>query len=351
MNVGGSQEFIINYCREIPEFDITIMSIFGDNAYENVLHQLPNVRIVHLCNAKGTNRKKLMLFVPYAILRFAISTRHCLEQYDWINPRLPFAALLCWLFGISKHRNCHFNIDCDARQLTFYEKAVFKMCLPSFGSLSIARSLRGGFSFLSVDQRTIKHDPFFVTVRDSIDPIVYTEGTHLLFIARLVPQKGATEAIAIMRELERNSPGLFFLHIIGDGPERANIESTCKSFNLQNVVLHGYQGNLGDWIVNCHGVLKTAVGEPSNSVVREALLAGKRVYSTIEADSDISMVERGLVIPLERGQAFRSAQRIIATYRMDVENPEQAREFTRTARAEFSNTGVRDYYLNLTNET
>lgn len=58
---------------------------------------------------------------------------------------------------------------------------------------------------------------------------------RILSIARLVPWKGLDTLIEIMPELLKENPN-FRLIIIGDGPEKDNLESKIKSHKLENKV-------------------------------------------------------------------------------------------------------------------
>lgn len=350
MNVGGSQEFILNYCRELPEFEITIISLFGDNAYAEALSQLRNVNVKHLCKARGTNRKKLVFFIPYILIRFALLARSLPSTYDWINPRLPFAALLCWLFGVSRQAHCHFNIDCDARQLTFYEKAVFRLCLPSFGSLSIPKSVRSSYSFLPLSRLSIGEDPYFVTRRFSDNPVVYRVEYNLLFVARLVPQKGLRAAIDIAAQLESMLPGRVQLHIIGDGSERDGAEQHCVSNDITNVIFHGHRLDLADYMINADGIIKTAIGEPANSVVRESLLIGKRVFATIESASDRVMADSGLIIAIDRALPTAAAQIVLSVLIADRKDLSYSSALATEADKLIAGSSAREYYIGLVSD-
>jgi glycosyltransferase involved in cell wall biosynthesis len=347
MSIGGSQEWVVNFCRELTEVDITVLSVFGDNAYKHLLDQLPHVRVKHASRAKGTDRSKLVFFLPYVMLRFLFMRRWLADSFDWVNVRLPLSMTLWWMFGLCRRTKCHFNVDCDARQLYVYERLVFKLCLPAFQSISIVESVRSGYSFIGISAYRLLSDPVFVTSRASDSPIVYNSQYNLLFIARLVPQKGLTDALAIMRSLENTSSKTYHLHVLGDGPDRRHAEAYCATNSITNVTFYGYVSSIADYVTNASGLLKTAIGEPVNSVAREFMLLGKPVFSTIEADDDHRYQRSGTLIALDRDNPNQSAKVISKSLEEANNYPDIVGRSLKIAESYFSSAPTKKYFLDM----
>ena len=61
-------------------------------------------------------------------------------------------------------------------------------------------------------------------------------------VGRLSPEKGHLDLLKLYRHILKNHPD-WTLDIIGDGPERENIEKYIEKHSLEkNVILHGFQG-------------------------------------------------------------------------------------------------------------
>jgi glycosyltransferase involved in cell wall biosynthesis len=246
-----------------------------------------------------------------------------------------------------KITKCHFNIDCDARQLTKYERLAFELCLPSFDSVSIAKSIRKGYEFLKLKSCQVKDDPFFVTVRNDVLAIEYENTYNLLFISRLVPQKGLMDALRIMLAINESSKGTVQLHVIGDGPQRILGEQYCKDYNINCVTFYGFRTDLNRFFERCDGIMKVSHGEPANSVVREALYSGKRVFSTIESPTDIELADSRLLIAIDRNSPEVTALDILDCLkadRLDSKHQETIRKLFSTI---YSVDSAKAFYLNL----
>lgn len=339
MNVGGTQEHIYNFVLQFPEYHVTIISLFGENFYKSRLDALDNVRVIHLCNAMGTNRKQLMFYAPYVALKFLMMRKQLIGNFDFVDLRLPFALLLWTIAGLYRLTPCYYSVDCDVRQLTWYEKLVFRFCLPKIPRVGIDPILRSGYSYIKFRNGQLLPGGVLVTHRRSSNPHEYTYGKNLLFIGRLVPYKDPLTAIKLVEKVNRVSPCNVGLHVIGDGPLRSELEDYCKTERLDFVHFYGYQNKIEDFMPNADGLVKTSVGEPVNSVVREMLLSGKLVFSTVEIESDRKYTEIGVIHELSRDALEASASSIV-----DLVFQETTSDSTFTiARKLFNNEPTVDY--------
>jgi glycosyltransferase involved in cell wall biosynthesis len=311
MNVGGTQEHIYNFVLQFPEYHVTIISLYGENFYKSRLDALSNVQVVHICKALGTNRKHLVLYAPYVVFKFLKIREQLIGKYDFVDLRLPFALLLWTLARLNKVTPCYYSVDSDVRQLTWYEKLVFKLCLPSIPRVGLVEQLRSGYSYIKFGDSQLLPGGIFVTQRHSTSPREYEYEKNLLFIARLVPYKDPLAAIRLVEIINIISPVRVGLHIIGDGPLKRDLEEYCSAARLDFVEFYGYIAGIEDFIPNADGLLKTSLGEPVNSVVREMLLSGKKVFSTVELEADRKYVEAGIIHEVFREDLEYSARSIV----------------------------------------
>lgn len=102
----------------------------------------------------------------------------------------------------------------------------------------------------------------------------------LIAVGRLSKEKNFACLIDICAKLLEEGY-LFQLDILGDGPERENLENQIEVLNLQkNIKLHGYVENPYPWMKEADALVCSSKYEGSSSVVLEALILGRTVITT-----------------------------------------------------------------------
>lgn len=102
-------------------------------------------------------------------------------------------------------------------------------------------------------------------------------GPHWIAVGRLEPVKGFERLIHAW-SLARPKG---HLTIIGDGSQRATLETCIKAYGLeQEVTLAGYQSNVADWLEHANACVISSDREAFSYVLIEALQAGCPVIST-----------------------------------------------------------------------
>lgn len=86
------------------------------------------------------------------------------------------------------------------------------------------------------------HLPNFVKIKD-IKPYYNWDEQSIYYLGRLSKEKGLTTLLEAMRGIEQIS-----LKIIGDGPQRTDLELICKKYNMKNIKFLGYKS--GDDLEN-----------------------------------------------------------------------------------------------------
>ena len=99
---------------------------------------------------------------------------------------------------------------------------------------------------------------------------------NLLACGRINVQKGFERLVKIMSMLDDS----FHLHLVGDGPERKNIESLIRDNSLDNrVTLYGFQSNPYPFFAEADFVVVSSVYEGFPNVILEANALGKYVVA------------------------------------------------------------------------
>ena len=103
---------------------------------------------------------------------------------------------------------------------------------------------------------------------------------RLVFIGRLVEQKGIMDVLEVARRLQASAPD-WQIDIVGDGPERRNLVAPIQRSGLDNVQLHGFVDDATKWHVLSQATLFLAPSreEGWGIAVGEALLASVPVVA------------------------------------------------------------------------
>lgn len=118
-----------------------------------------------------------------------------------------------------------------------------------------------------------------------------TERFLLVSVGRLSTQKGfdlAVEAARILKEHGRR----FLWIIIGEGPERSNLEAQIKSFGLEKeVVLHGLDLNPYAYMAQADLYIQSSRYEGFATTLSEAIILGKPIVSTSFSGVDQQVID------------------------------------------------------------
>jgi len=147
------------------------------------------------------------------------------------------------------------------------------------------------------------------------------EPIKLLFVGRLETAKGAGRVIEIAKLL-RNAGLIFSLTLIGDGPEKSQLENLILFAGLQkNVIFTGWQAKqtINQYYKNAHFILHpSTASEGWPKVLSEAMAYG--VVPLASTVSSIPMIledtKAGLAIPSKELQAYADA---ILRYTKDID--------------------------------
>lgn len=117
--------------------------------------------------------------------------------------------------------------------------------------------------------------------------VPYPENKFICFSAsRLSTGKGIVRAISAMAPTMKEHTDVVW-YIAGDGPERENIETSIKSFGLENrIILLGSQANPYNYMKNADLYISTSFHEAAPMVYMEAKALHVPVFTTRTLSSD-----------------------------------------------------------------
>ena len=128
----------------------------------------------------------------------------------------------------------------------------------------------------------------------------------VLYVGRLVPEKGLRELIAATRSLAAQRPRLSLV-LVGDGPMRGEIEAALAATPCAAVRLAGPQppDSVAGWLAACNLLALPSYSEGHPNVLVEALACGRPVVATpvggipeVVDESCAIMVEPRTIEPL-----------------------------------------------------
>ena len=108
-----------------------------------------------------------------------------------------------------------------------------------------------------------------------------SEGKWLVAVGRLIQQKNFAYLIEVCKVLKEKGYKIH-LDILGEGPERMNLEKQIEAMNLKDVVaLKGFVSNPYPWMKKADIIVCSSSTEGISTVVQEALILGKTVVTTM----------------------------------------------------------------------
>lgn len=151
--------------------------------------------------------------------------------------------------------------------------------------------------------------------------------------ARLSPEKGVDRAIAVM-EVLKNRNIQATLHVLGEGPHRAELENMIREKGLEKMVfLRGFVEDVRSELASCQLFLFTSWGEGTSIAVIEAMSLGLPVtaYQAPAMDELIVSGETGyLVAPHDLMGLAEQVQAILSNQALRQQLSEQAQNRVKT---------------------
>jgi len=133
------------------------------------------------------------------------------------------------------------------------------------------------------------------------------EVVRFLFVGRLTKRKGLHIVLEALGEFSRND---WILDVVGDGPQRAELEEQAQRLSLTDkVFFHGFQDNPDVWMSKCSCFLFPSLEEGMGLTLMRAIQMGVPIIaSDLPPVRELVLSGNGLVPP---GDVFLWSQAII----------------------------------------
>ena len=278
---GGVERHVLWLANELAALghDVTVVSAGG-----KLEARLKGVKVVHL----PVHRKNPLtaLYSAFSIARIAKR-----EKTDVLHAHSRVPAWVAWwasrLSGRSFILTAH-DVYRLNKALIPYSRAGSVICVSETVRSHLLSILRG-------PSETILNglQPLDVSwgKRDCREAVV-----RFLFVGRLTKRKGLQIVLEALGELSRND---WTLDVVGDGPQRAELEEQTERLSLTDkVFFHGFQDNPDKWMLRCSCFLFPSLEEGMGLTLMRAIQMGVPVIaSDLPPVRELAVSEKGLVPP------------------------------------------------------
>lgn len=304
LSEGGAEKVLRNLVNNLDQskFDITVQTV-DDCNHKKYLADGIHYKSINRCKTKFG--KKLMNYWYRFCTEFKLTyPLYIKDDYDIEVAYLECGATKVMAASTNKNALKLAWVHCDLQKKgntdekygRYYSKFDKVVCV----SQSVKESfdeLFGEYAESVVLYNVIDEDEILKKASDTVEWNCKPEQKRLLAVGRLSQEKNYTYLIDTCGKLW-DEGYKFHLNILGEGPEKENLEQKIKKLNLQRFVeLKGFTDNPYPWINSADIVICSSVYEGLSTIVLESLILGKPVVTTpcggmkeLLGDSDYGLI-------------------------------------------------------------
>lgn len=298
LNTGGVERSLVDVLKHMDHskyaVDLLLLEDTGDYASELP----PEVKV-------------LFRDIHHTYGSFVSSIRQCIAAHDWMCLRLRLLFLLQKFFGVcalkraatvllgKHHYDCvigfrpgicsdlaAYSIQAD-RKITWWHHGEFNVDRVAYGDMcskmdavavvsqSCKEILQGQLPELADKLVCIPNMLDAEAIRQKVSNSPYTgDVLHIVSVGRLAPEKHFENIIPAAKTLRETGTD-FTWHIVGEGPERARLESLIAENDLKNhVILEGSKSNPYPYMKYADLFVHPSYVESQGLTVLEAMTLG-----------------------------------------------------------------------------
>lgn len=172
---------------------------------------------------------------------------------------------------------------------------------------------------------------------------------ELVALGRLTQQKNFMYLIDTCAKL-RDKDCSFHLNILGEGPERDNLERQITALKLENIVtLQGFVSNPYPWIRQADIVVCSSIYEGISTVVQEALLMHKPIVTTpcTGMSELLGKSEYGLIVDTGDNGLYNGLYQVINSPILRKKYVEKAKERSKLLTKKSAVQITEDFFIQL----
>lgn len=305
---GGAERVLYTILRYIDQkkFAITILVMNDTGPQKDAFHSLGYV-IKNVLGNKISLLNKIKYKLIYNILPAKVALKWLTKDVD-ADTYVAFVEGYCTkVFShipSGKRKVTWVHIDLDSFPWTI-EKGIFKNKAEEKKSYSrfdevicvsqeVTKVMRReyGINNARTIYNPIDEDRIIQASRESCDIVVDIECFNIISVGRLTRQKGYDLLIDKMPEIIAANPSIK-LYIVGEGEERASLESQIQRLRLEeHVILTGFLQNPYSLMTQMDAFVCPSRAEGFSLVIAEAMIVGLPIAS-MECAGPCELLDEG----------------------------------------------------------
>lgn len=302
LTLGGAEKVLVDLANKLSEkYEITILTIYAKGEFEKKLN--PNIKLKTIYNFRFNDMSEIKKKIT--ALKLLLFKKHYYKKYIKGDYDIEIAFLegaITRLFGVrntktrkiawihnditkvfGKDLKAKIKIAMDKKTYGKYQTLVF-----------VSKDNRDKFTEKYKDVRDEYLQPVHKRViynyinpeniikgsEEKVEDPINTGTISFLTVARLTKQKAIDRIIRVHKKLIDNGYKHEF-YVIGDGPERNNLEKQIEELNVKNTFhLLGKRENPYPYVKQANFFCLLSEFEGYGMVIEEAKILGKPVVIT-----------------------------------------------------------------------
>lgn len=329
---GGAEKVLRNLVNNMDQskFDITVQTINKENPE---LYLVPGIHYKAINRARTRIGKKLFSywFRFCAEIKCAYSL-FVKSDYDIEVAYLETAATKIISQSVNINAKKIAWVHCDMSQKSGIAKNKSRL-MKQYNNfekiICVSQGVEQGFQQVfgkdyptEVLYNVIDETEILEKAKAESGPDEEKEGAKLVAVGRLSKEKNFSYLIDTCSEL-KNAGYLFHLQILGEGPERNNLEKQIHDLNLSEFVeLKGFCTNPYSYMKKADIIVCSSVYEGLSTVVIESLILGKAIVTTpcagmqeLLGSSEYGIIVKNTKDGLYKGlSSFLESSELLETY-------------------------------------
>jgi glycosyltransferase involved in cell wall biosynthesis len=297
---GGAEKVLTDIVKNLDKskYQVTVLTIHNRGIYIDEIKEFSNYKYVFNNNLK--NNKILQIY--YRLLIKIATFLPPKIIYKWFV-RGKYDVEIAFLEGLStktiagstnntsrKYAWIHTNVITHQWYANiFRNNQEEEECYKKFNQiLCVSNSVKAAFEekFKLIDNVKVQYNVVNeIAVRNlaiqSVDDIEISSKFKIVSIGSLSPQKGFDRLLRSFSKLISTGGFDCELWILGEGPERSNLEKSIYENNLnESVKLLGFKSNPYKYLAKCDLFVCSSYTEGFSTVTTEAIILGIPVVTT-----------------------------------------------------------------------
>lgn len=290
LSAGGAEKVLRNLVNNFDQskFDITVQTIDEDNADKYLVKGI-HYKAINRCKSRIGKKifniwfritAELGLTYPLYIkddYDIEVAYLECGATKVLASSTNKKAVKLAWVHcDLSKRESTARSIAKTLKYYRTYDKVI---CVSEDVRNSF-QSIYGSSIESVVLHNVIDEADIYLKAEEKIELNVNNSDKIMVAVGRLAKEKNFNYLIDTCYKLKNNGYN-FKLFIIGEGPERENLEKLIFEQHLEDVVeLLGFIDNPYPYIKSADIVVCSSIYEGISTVITEGLILGKTVVTT-----------------------------------------------------------------------